>query len=145
MDLKAPIETSSVEETIKAGFEFGKQLEPGDVVCLEGDLGAGKTHFVKGVASYFGIDPESVSSPTYTLIHEYSGDLPVYHFDCYRLKSEQEALEIGAEEYFYGEGVCLVEWPGIIDSLIPEEAIRINILHVSDSKRSIHIHQKQQE
>lgn len=145
MDLATPIESSSVEETIKAGFEFGKQLEPGDVVCLEGDLGAGKTHFVKGVASYFGIDPESVSSPTYTLIHEYSGDLPVYHFDCYRLKSEQEALEIGAEEYFYGEGICLVEWPGIIDSLIPEEAIRINISHVSDSKRSIHIHQKQQE
>lgn len=145
MDLKSPIESHSVEETIEAGFEFAKQLEPGDVVCLEGDLGAGKTHFVKGVASYFGIDPESVSSPTYTLIHEYSGDLLVYHFDCYRLKSEQEALEIGAEEYFYGEGVCLVEWPGIIDSLIPEEAIRINISHVSDSKRSIHIHQKQQE
>lgn len=145
MDLKVPIESSSVEETIEAGFEFGKQLEPGDVVCLVGDLGAGKTHFVKGVASYFGIDPESVSSPTYTLIHEYSGDLPVYHFDCYRLKSEQEALEIGAEEYFYGEGVCLIEWPGIIDSLIPEEAIRVDISHVSDSKRSIHIHQKQQE
>lgn len=144
MDLAAPIESHSVEETIKAGYEFGKKLKPGDVVCLEGDLGAGKTHFIKGVASYFGIDPESVSSPTYTLIHEYSGELPVYHFDCYRLKSEQEALEIGAEEYFYGEGVCLVEWPGIIDSLIPDEAIWIKISHLSDSKRTISIHQKQQ-
>lgn len=145
MDLSSPIESSSVEETIETGFEFGKQLKPGDVVCLEGDLGAGKTHFVKGVASFFGIAPDSVSSPTYTLIHEYSGELPIYHFDCYRLKSEQEALEIGAEEYFYGEGVCLVEWPEIIGSLIPEEAIRVHISHISDSKRSIHIHQKQHQ
>jgi tRNA threonylcarbamoyladenosine biosynthesis protein TsaE len=145
MDLTAPIESHSVEETIEAGYELGKKLRLGDVVCLEGDLGAGKTHFVKGVASYFGVDPESVSSPTYTLIHEYSGELPVYHFDCYRLKNVREAFEIGAEEYFYGEGVCLIEWPGIIDSLIPEEAIRVDISHVSDSKRSIHIHQKQHE
>ncbi|MEX0723432.1 MAG: tRNA (adenosine(37)-N6)-threonylcarbamoyltransferase complex ATPase subunit type 1 TsaE [Gracilimonas sp.] len=145
MDLTSPIESNSVDETIQAGFEFGKQLKAGDVVRLEGDLGAGKTHFVKGVASFFGISPESVSSPTYTLIHEYSGELPVYHFDCYRLKSEQEALEIGAEEYFYGDGVCLVEWPAIIDSLIPEEAIRVEISHLSDSKRTISIHQKQQE
>jgi|AntRauTorcE11897_2_1112592.scaffolds.fasta_scaffold00049_55 tRNA threonylcarbamoyladenosine biosynthesis protein TsaE len=145
MDLRTPVESSSVEETIQAGFEFGKQLKAGDVVRLEGDLGAGKTHFVKGVASYFGIDPESVSSPTYTLIHEYSGELPVYHFDCYRLKSEQEALEIGVEEYFYGDGVCLVEWPSIIDSLIPSEAIWVEISHLSDSKRTIDIHQKQQE
>ncbi|MEX2478220.1 MAG: tRNA (adenosine(37)-N6)-threonylcarbamoyltransferase complex ATPase subunit type 1 TsaE [Gracilimonas sp.] len=145
MDLTSPIESCSVEETIQVGFEFGKQLKAGDVIRLEGDLGAGKTHFVKGVASYFGIDPESVNSPTYTLIHEYSGKLTVYHFDCYRLKSEQEALEIGAEEYFYGDGVCLVEWPEIIDSLIPEEAIRVRISHLSDSKRTINIHQKQQE
>jgi|TARA_R100001015_G_C4467941_1_gene52594 tRNA threonylcarbamoyladenosine biosynthesis protein TsaE len=131
-----------VEETIRVGFEFGKQLEAGDVVCLDGDLGAGKTHFVKGVASYFGINPEKVSSPTYTLIHEYSGELPVYHFDCYRLKHEQEALEIGAEEYFYGDGVCLVEWPKRIEGLIPEEAIWIEISHLSDSKRKINIHQK---
>ncbi|MAL18576.1 MAG: tRNA (adenosine(37)-N6)-threonylcarbamoyltransferase complex ATPase subunit type 1 TsaE [Balneola sp.] len=135
-------ESTSVEETIRVGFEFGKQLEAGDVVCLDGDLGAGKTHFVKGVASYFGINPEKVSSPTYTLIHEYSGELPVYHFDCYRLKHEQEALEIGAEEYFYGDGVCLVEWPKRIEGLIPEEAIWIEISHLSDSKRKINIHQK---
>lgn len=135
-------ESTSVEETIRIGFEFGKQLEAGDVVCLDGDLGAGKTHFVKGVASYFGINPEKVSSPTYTLIHEYSGELPVYHFDCYRLKHEQEALEIGAEEYFYGDGVCLVEWPKRIEGLIPEEAIWVEISHLSDSKRKINIHQK---
>ncbi|MGN8225609.1 tRNA (adenosine(37)-N6)-threonylcarbamoyltransferase complex ATPase subunit type 1 TsaE [Gracilimonas sp. BCB1] len=140
---KAEYISSSVDETIRIGFELGKQLESGDVVCLEGDLGAGKTHFVKGVASFFGIEPEKVSSPTYTLIHEYSGDLPVYHFDCYRLKHEQEALEIGAEEYFYGDGVCLVEWPEKIGGLIPEDAIRVEISHIPGNKRKIIIHQKQ--
>lgn len=136
-------QSSSVDETIHIGFEFGKQLTPGDVVCLAGDLGAGKTHFVKGVASFFGIEPEKVSSPTYTLIHEYSGDTPVYHFDCYRLKHEQEALEIGAEEYFYGDGVCLVEWPEKIDGLIPEDAIWVELSHLPENKRKIIIHQKQ--
>ena len=135
--------SSSVDETIRIGFEFGKRLKEGDVVCLDGELGAGKTHFVKGVASFFGIEPEKVSSPTYTLIHEYSGDLPVYHFDCYRLKHEQEALEIGAEEYFYGDGVCLIEWPEKIDGLIPEEAIWIQMSHLPEDKRKIIIHQKQ--
>lgn len=133
--------SNSVEETIRIGTDFGKSLKAGDVVCLDGDLGAGKTHFVKGVAQYFGIDPEQVHSPTYTLIHEYEGDTPVYHFDCYRLKSVQEALEIGAEEYFYGEGVSLIEWPEKIKELIPEEAIWIKISHLSAAKRKIVIQQ----
>ncbi|MTI87769.1 MAG: tRNA (adenosine(37)-N6)-threonylcarbamoyltransferase complex ATPase subunit type 1 TsaE [Balneolaceae bacterium] len=136
--------STSVEETLQAGFRFAKQLKPGAVVCLKGDLGAGKTYFVKGVSLFFGIPPEKVSSPTYTLIHEYSGDLPVYHFDCYRLKSETEALEIGAEEYFYGDGISLVEWPEKIKSLIPEEAIWIEIYHLpneDDNHRKIIIHQ----
>ncbi|MDZ7808452.1 MAG: tRNA (adenosine(37)-N6)-threonylcarbamoyltransferase complex ATPase subunit type 1 TsaE [Gracilimonas sp.] len=145
MDLKTPYRSHSVDETIRAGSEFGKQLSPGDVVCLTGDLGAGKTHFVKGVASYFGVDPNNVNSPTYTLINEYSGEIPVYHFDCYRLKHEQEALEIGAEEYFYGDGVCLVEWPEKIRSLIPDDAIWIKFSHLSGSERDIHIHQKNLE
>lgn len=137
--------SSSVDETLRIASGFGEGLKPGDVVCLTGDLGSGKTHFVKGVAAHFGVKPEQVSSPTYTLIHEYSGSIPVFHFDCYRLKNEQEALEIGAEEYFYGEGVCLVEWPEKIESLIPEEAIWIKISHLSDFKRKISIHFKQQE
>lgn len=135
----------SVEETIRTGYEFGKQLKPGDIICLKGDLGAGKTHFVKGVASAFGIKPEKVSSPTYTLIHEYSSRIPVYHFDCYRLEREQEALEIGAEEYFYGDGVCLIEWPEKISSLIPEDAFEVEINHRSGSEREIIIHQNKQE
>ncbi|MEO1023164.1 MAG: tRNA (adenosine(37)-N6)-threonylcarbamoyltransferase complex ATPase subunit type 1 TsaE [Bacteroidota bacterium] len=130
----------SVEETQALAKEFARQLSPGDVVCLEGDLGAGKTHFAKGVASFFGVQPDRVSSPTFTIIHEYAGTLPIYHFDCYRLEKESEALEIGAEEYFYSNGICLVEWPDRIPGLIPEQAIRVLIEHVATNKRSISIH-----
>src|SRR5690554_496645 len=130
MHTEKKIISSSVNETIQAGFEFAKYLKSGDVVCLDGDLGAGKTHFVKGVASYFGIKSSKVHSPTYTLINEYKGEIPLYHFDCYRIEHEEEALEIGAEEYFYGDGVCLIEWPGKISSLIPEDATWIKISHL---------------
>jgi tRNA threonylcarbamoyladenosine biosynthesis protein TsaE len=132
-------ESNSVEETILFGEAFAKKLTPGDVVCLEGDLGAGKTHFMKGIASYFGISKDKVNSPTFTLINEYSGSIDLYHFDCYRLKSEQEALEIGIEEYLYGEGVSVIEWPSRIKSLIPNDAIFIEINHQEGSKRSINI------
>ena len=114
-------------ETIALGKKFAEDLGPGTVVCLEGPLGAGKTHFVKGMAQAFGIDRQEVHSPTFTLIHEYAGDLPLYHFDCYRMESPQEALEIGAEEYFYGDGICVIEWPERIASLIPPEAVWISI------------------
>lgn len=127
----------SVEETIAFGKEFAKELSIGDVVCLNGDLGAGKTHFVKGIASFFGVDEEQVSSPTFTLINEYQGSIPIYHFDCYRLESEQEALEIGTEEYFYGDGISIVEWPQKIGNLIPLNAVWITIKHSGETKREI--------
>lgn len=119
--------TTSPEETIAKGKEFVTSLEAGDIVCLEGDLGAGKTHFVKGMAEGLGIDSSEVSSPTFTLINEYEGDKLFYHFDCYRMESPREALEIGAEEYFFGDGVTVIEWPERIESLIPPEAIWISI------------------
>ncbi len=119
--------TTSPEETIAKGQAFVGALAPGDVVCLEGELGAGKTHFVKGMAEGFGIDSDEVSSPTFTLINEYYGDKTLYHFDCYRMESPREALEIGAEEYFYGEGVTVIEWPERILELIPPHAIWVSI------------------
>lgn len=127
----------SVEETIEFGKKFAGNLNKGDVVCLEGDLGAGKTHFVKGIASYFGVDQEKVNSPTFTLINEYPGEIPIFHFDCYRLKAIQEALEIGIEEYLYGEGISVIEWPSKIKEIIPESAIQIEIKHEGTSERSI--------
>ncbi len=129
----------SVDDTIRLGNDFARSLNRGDIVLLEGDLGAGKTHFVKGVASYFGIDKSKVSSPTFTLIHEYEGDFPVFHFDCYRFKSEQEAVEIGIEEYLYGDGVSLIEWPSKIKSLLPKEVIKIQIKHSGEKERQIFI------
>lgn len=119
--------TTSPEQTIARGRSFVETLSAGDVVCLKGDLGAGKTHFVKGMAEGLGIDGDDVSSPTFTLINEYYGDKTLYHFDCYRMESPREALEIGAEEYFYGEGVTVIEWPERIISLIPSNAIWISI------------------
>lgn len=129
--------SNSVKETIEFGRKFAEELKAGDVVCLEGDLGAGKTHFVKGIASGLGIDQEKVNSPTFTLINEYFGEIPIFHFDCYRLKTIQEALEIGIEEYLYGEGVSVIEWPSKIKELIPEYAIQIEIKHEGTSERSI--------
>jgi tRNA threonylcarbamoyladenosine biosynthesis protein TsaE len=119
--------TQSPEETIRKGNEFAQELKAGDVIALKGELGAGKTHFVKGIASGMGINPGDVHSPTYTLIDEHPAEIPLYHFDCYRMKSPEEALQIGAEEYFYGEGVCVIEWPERIEKLIPSEAVWIYI------------------
>ncbi len=132
-------ESNSVEETIDYARKFAEQLHPGSVVCLVGELGAGKTHFMKGIASYYGVKESDVSSPTFTLINEYKGTTPIFHFDCYRLEDEQEAVEIGVEEYLYGEGISIVEWPNKMSGLLPEESIFIEIKHAGDSQRIIHI------
>lgn len=134
--------SESVQETKEFAKEFAEYLKPGDVVCLKGDLGAGKTHFVKGMAVAFGIDESEVQSPTFTLINEYKGSLPLYHFDCYRMESVREALEIGAEEYFYGDGVSVIEWPDQIKEIIPPEATWITITSTAPTKRKFVIQQK---
>lgn len=121
------IETYSPEETYEAGFRIGKKLTPGDVLCLDGDLGVGKTVFTQGVAAGLGID-EAVCSPTFTLIQEYhEGRIPLYHFDVYRISDISEMDELGYEEYFYGGGACLIEWGCLIRELIPDNAVYITI------------------
>ena len=132
----------SEEETKEIAREFADTLQAGDIVCLKGELGAGKTHFVKGLATAFGIPESEVRSPTFTLINEYEGSLKLYHFDCYRMKSVREALEIGAEEYFYGDGVSIIEWPERIQEIIPDEAVWISITSPEPSKRKFVIQQK---
>ena len=131
--------SSSIEETIQCGKQFAKRLKPSDVVCLYGDLGAGKTHFVKGIASFFGIDSSKVYSPTFTLINEYHGSISLYHFDCYRINNEQEALEIGTEEYFYGNGISVIEWPEKIRTLLPNKSIWVHVISLNKYKREITI------
>lgn len=129
----------SVEDTIRIGQQFGAGLTSGAVVALIGDLGAGKTHFVKGVAGARGVDPGSVSSPTFTIAHEYRGDLAVHHLDCYRLEDARELERTGAHEVIGTEGICLIEWPQRIEALLPPETILVQISHEGESVRRIRI------
>lgn len=131
------VQSSSPDETIKIAKEFAKTVEPGDVICLEGNLGAGKTHFVRGFVQGLGLPGDIVSSPTFTIINEYDGKLPIYHFDCYRLEHLQEALEIGAEEYLYGDGVCVIEWPDRITDLLPPSSKHVTFSIIGKKERKI--------
>lgn len=121
------IETGNAQETYELGRRLGQAAGAGEVYCLNGDLGAGKTVFAQGVASGLGIR-EPVSSPTFTIVQQYGeGRLPFYHFDVYRIGDISEMEEIGYEDCFFGEGVCLIEWSSLIAELLPEDAIRILI------------------
>ena len=120
-------ETKGPAETYQFGKELGEKATPGQVYCLDGDLGTGKTVFAQGFAAGLGIDGP-VNSPTFTILQVYeNGRLPLYHFDVYRIADPEEMDEIGYEDCFYGEGVCLVEWSELIEELIPEDAIHITI------------------
>lgn len=120
-------ETFSPEETFEFGKELGKQAKAGIVICLDGELGVGKTVFTQGFAAGLGIE-EPVNSPTFTILQIYEeGRLPLYHFDVYRIEEPEEMDEIGYEDYFYGDGVCLIEWASMISELIPETAIQVTI------------------
>lgn len=116
------------EEAVrKFGRELGAAAEAGSVIALTGDLGAGKTTLTKAIAEGLGVK-EIITSPTFNIIKQHgSGRLPLYHFDVYRITDPDEMYELGYEEYFYGEGVCVVEWADMIDELIPEDAVRIDI------------------
>ncbi|MDO4394085.1 MAG: tRNA (adenosine(37)-N6)-threonylcarbamoyltransferase complex ATPase subunit type 1 TsaE [Bacillota bacterium] len=121
------IKINNETETYDFGMKMAEELKPGTVVALVGDLGTGKTTLTKAIAQGLGVS-EVITSPTFTIVKEYeSGRLPLYHFDVYRIGDIDEMYELGYEEYFYGEGVSIVEWADIIDELIPENAIRINI------------------
>lgn len=121
------IHVKNEEESRLIGMELADKLTSGSVVALSGDLGTGKTTFTKAIAKGLGIK-EMITSPTFTIIQEYEGGrLPLYHFDVYRLDSSDELYELGYEEYFYGEGVCVVEWSDRIEDFLPENAIRIKI------------------
>lgn len=120
-------ETVTPRATYELGERLGRKAQPGQVYCLDGDLGVGKTVFAQGFAAGLGIT-EPVSSPTFTIVQQYDGGrLPLYHFDVYRIGDVEEMDEIGYEDCFYGEGVCLVEWPERIGEILPEEAVRVRI------------------
>ncbi|SFJ73077.1 tRNA (adenosine(37)-N6)-threonylcarbamoyltransferase complex ATPase subunit type 1 TsaE [Thermoflavimicrobium dichotomicum] len=131
----------SEAETKDLAHRIAKLLQPGDVLALEGDLGAGKTTFAQGLAEALGVTRQ-VDSPTFTIIKEYAGDIPFYHMDVYRLETVEE--ELGLDEYFYGDGICLVEWASRIASILPKETIYLDLKVQSDGSRQIQIHSSHQ-
>ena len=125
--MKKIIETFSPEETFAIGKEIAAKAEPGQVYTLIGDLGVGKTVFTQGIAEGLGID-EPVNSPTFTIVQVYEeGRMPFYHFDAYRIGDVEEMDEIGYEDYFYGEGLCLIEWANLIEEILPETYTQVTI------------------
>ena len=120
-------ETFSAEETYALGQKLGQEAESGSVYALIGDLGVGKTVFTQGVAAGLEIK-DHINSPTFTIVQVYEeGRLPFYHFDVYRIGDPEEMEEIGYEDYFYGEGVCFVEWAKLIEELMPENTVTVTI------------------
>ena len=121
------VETFGVEETFALGRKIGEAAVPGQVYALNGDLGVGKTVFTQGVAKGLGIEG-AVSSPTFTILQIYEeGRLPFYHFDVYRIGCVEEMDEIGYDEYFYGDGICLIEWAELIEDILPDHCRKITI------------------
>ena len=127
--------SESPEDTLKFGERYAKKLKGGDVVLLDGEMGAGKTVFAKGVAKGLGIE-EEVLSPTYAYMNDYGGRL--YHFDCYRLKSGEQAEGLGLCDYFYSDGVCLIEWAENISSVLPEKVKRVQIEKTDGGRKIIY-------
>lgn len=136
------VTTHSEEETLQEGKAFASLLQQGDVVALYGDLGSGKTRFAKGLALGLGVT-EDITSPTFTIMNEhYTGKFPVYHFDCYRIRSVKELDEIGFEEYIFGDGVCLLEWADTIQERLPAKRWNVFLSHGnSEHERTIVIEQ----
>ena len=130
------------KETMALGTRLAKHLKPGDIVCLFGDLGSGKTTFVKGLVQGFKIKSSEVNSPTFVLMNIYEGKMPVYHFDLYRLEGAASSLElanIGYEEFFYDKGVSVVEWAERLGDQLPKEHIAVHLAHKSEKERRITI------
>jgi len=130
--------TNSESETTAAGEVFAKRLRPGDVVAMYGDLGAGKTAFIRGMAAGLGL-PVRVCSPTFTIVNEYLGPVPLFHFDMYRLKNADELFEIGWEDYLSRGGICAVEWSENVEDAFSDDVYRIKINKLGDQQREIEI------
>ncbi len=130
----------SAEETYQFGKSLGKLLVPGDLVAFSGDLGAGKTCCIQGITDGLEVqDITHVTSPTFTLIQEYQGKMPIYHFDVYRLSHEDDLYDLGYEEYFYGDGVTLIEWAERITGFLPDEHLALHLHVESDQTRCIQL------
>lgn len=133
--------TNNEKETKKIGKLLGDNVQPGQIILLKGDLGSGKTRFVKGIAASLNSTKE-VSSPTYNLINEYPGKMTLYHMDLYRLDNENDLLNIGFEDYLYREGIIAIEWPELAYDFLPADFLLIDFKIVSENKRKLKLKAK---
>lgn len=131
------ITSNSEDETKKAAKDFAKQLKAGDIVFLQGDLGAGKTTFVKGLAQALNVNQQKVNSPTFVIMNYYKGKMPIYHFDLYRLEKAAEIATLDFDEYFYGDGISIVEWPERLGEDKPKDYYLVEFKHKSENSREI--------
>lgn len=129
--------TSNTEQTEEVGRILGSQLEPGDLVCLFGDLGAGKTHFSYGIAQGLQVREQYITSPTFAFVNEYQGRIPFYHIDLYRLKDPSELESIGFEEYLDSDGATVIEWAERAEEELPDEKLNVYLSDISENSREI--------
>ena len=134
---KVSLISNSEEETRACAQRLAAQLKAGDIVLLQGDLGAGKTTFVKGLGTAFKIIPKKVNSPTFVLMNHYKGTLPLYHFDLYRLGNPKELDSLDFDEYFYGQGISLIEWPERLGQYKPKQYYLVEFKHKGENQRGI--------
>ncbi|PRR79018.1 tRNA threonylcarbamoyladenosine biosynthesis protein TsaE [Clostridium liquoris] len=125
-----------IEQTINIGRQIGKLTNPGDIICLIGDLGTGKTHLTKGIAEGLGIK-EHITSPTFNIVNEYEGRLKFYHFDVYRVNDPDEIAAIGFDEYIFNNGVSVIEWANYIEELIPDEHLTITLEKINSENENL--------
>ena len=131
--------SGSVRKTIAVGKFISRNLEKGDIVCLFGELGSGKTVLAKGISSGLGVRQESVTSPTFVLIRQYKARIPVFHFDLYRLVCPEDILDLGYEEYLFGEGISIIEWADRLGKLLPSEFLKVQLKVAGENKRQLKI------
>ena len=134
---KVSLISNSEDETKNCAKRFSQNLKPGDIVLLQGDLGAGKTTFVKGLAEALKFTPKKVNSPTFVIMNYYKGKWPIYHFDLYRLEKLKEIETLDFDEYFYGQGISLIEWPERLGDHKPKEYYLVELKHEGEGQRKI--------
>ncbi|HEY3967304.1 MAG TPA: tRNA (adenosine(37)-N6)-threonylcarbamoyltransferase complex ATPase subunit type 1 TsaE [Planctomycetaceae bacterium] len=125
----------SLDETEQLAARLAEVLEPGTTIALVGNLGAGKTRLVRAVAEALGVDRQAIASPTFVLVHEYSGRIPIFHFDVYRLREAADFLGLGADEYLHSGGVCFIEWADRVQAFLPADHLRIEIASTGETRR----------
>ena len=144
--MKQVYKSASPEETVEIGIHIGRSLSPYSIITLSGDLGAGKTTLIKGIAQGFAdISPREISSPTFTYLNLYTGKRSICHFDLYRLRSADNFIAMGFDEHLEQEELCLIEWPEIILNILPKKTIHIDIKYTAEMGRELILHKNQSE